>query len=125
MNKDKNIIEMKEIIDKGVRYAMKNKSGVFFTTENAGTQRDFITDIANDIAENLYDKGFRNLDGNIVYMDNDMFTIIALNKPFEQEKMEAVNEFCKKITGHTFKGDGYTFTLTKKQVGELWQKYNK
>lgn len=111
MNKDKNIIEMKKIIIDGIRQGMVTA----YSTD----------DIAGDIAENLYDKGFRNLDGNIIYMDNDMFTIIALNKPFEQEKMEAVNEFCRKITGHTFKGDGYTFTLTKKQVGELWQKYNK
>lgn len=112
MNKDKNIIEMKKIIADGISYGI-------------GRRDSWIHNIADDIAKNLYDKGFRNLDGNIVYMDNDMFTIIALNKSFEQEKMEAVNEFCKKIIGHTFKGDGYTFTLTKKQVGELWQKYNK
>lgn len=44
---------------------------------------------------------------------------------FNQVKRQVVEEFCKKIIGHTFEGDGWSFTLDEEDVDELLEKYNK
>ncbi len=111
-SKGKNINKMQKIIAECLRDKAKELDS------NIG-------DIARYIARSLEFEGFCDLGKHTIYMDTDFYTVIAVDKPFERIIMEEIRDFCKFTIGQTIKGNGYTFTLTKKQVGELWQKYNK
>ena len=48
-------------------------------------------------AEALYNAGYRKLSDDVILLDNDCFTVIAVNKSIEEIKNEAVKEFAEKL----------------------------
>lgn len=48
-------------------------------------------------AEALYNAGYRKLPDNVILLDNDCFTVIAVNKSIQEIKNEAVKEFAEWI----------------------------
>lgn len=48
-------------------------------------------------AEILYNAGYRKLPDNVILLDNDCYTVIAVNKSIQEIKNESVKEFAEWI----------------------------
>lgn len=48
-------------------------------------------------AEALFNADYRKLPDNVILLDNDCFTVIAVNKSIQEIKNEAVKEFASKL----------------------------
>ena len=53
--------------------------------------------ISQKIAEALYNAGYRKLSDNVILLDNDCFTVIAVNKSIQEIKNEVVKEFADEL----------------------------
>lgn len=73
------------------------------------------------IAEALYNAGYRKLSDNVILLDNDCFTVIAVNKSIQEIKNEAVKEFAEKCMDGV--GYGSDERIIKKYLDELIKEY--
>ena len=83
-------------------------------------------------AEALFNAGYRKLPDNVILLDNDCFTVIAVNKSIQEIKNEAVKEFADKLQkelpcrDYTFNGNTYSMILTlstKDVIDKLLKEY--
>ena len=78
-------------------------------------------------AEALFNAGYRKLPDNVILLDNDCSTVIAVNKSIQEIKNEAVKEFADKLkekTGTSF--DYYKHfqkVVLSEQIDELLKEY--
>ena len=83
-------------------------------------------------AEALYNAGYRKLPDNVILLDNDCSTVIAVNKSIQEIKNEAVKEFAEKLQtelpcrDYIFNGNTYSMILTssmKYVIDKLLKEY--
>lgn len=81
------------------------------------------------IAEALYNAGYRKLSDNVILLDNDCFTVIAVNKSIQEIKNEAVKDFAEKLkeSAQTSLDHfmGFQKVVLVEQIDELLKEYEK
>lgn len=101
MNKEQQIKEIAEILKnsatESAKYFQAEVKKAFRNGAKNLKRNDCGKSIHDIAAEALFNAGYRKLPDNVILLDNDCFTVIAVNKSIQEIKNEAVKEFSERL----------------------------
>lgn len=136
MNKEQQIKEIAEILKnsatESAKYFQAEVKKAFRNGAKNLKRNDCEKSIHDIAAEALFNADYRKLPDNVILLDNDCFTVIAVNKSIQEIKNEAVKEFAEKLKkelpcrDYIFNGNTYSMILTlsaKDVIDKLLKEY--